>query len=84
MIPHFTEDVIVYSIPEWPDDPEYHGHDGLRRLFRRLAENFDDFGLELRNLRDEGEGTDHDAGRPTVCSPPGLWAFHVGGPVRAA
>ena len=30
VIPFFTEDAVVYSIPEWPDDPEYYGHDGLR------------------------------------------------------
>ena len=29
---YFTDDTVLYSIPEWPDDPEYHGHDGLRRL----------------------------------------------------
>jgi ketosteroid isomerase-like protein len=56
VIPHFTEDVVVYSIPEWPDDPEYHGHEGVRRLFRQWAENFDDFGLELRELHDGGDG----------------------------
>ena len=26
VIPFFTEDVVIYSIPEWLDDPEYHGH----------------------------------------------------------
>jgi len=55
VIAYFTEDVVVYSIPEWPDDPEYHGHDGLRRLFRQWAENFDDFALELRELHDAGD-----------------------------
>jgi hypothetical protein len=23
VIPFFTEDAVIYSIPEWPDDPEY-------------------------------------------------------------
>lgn len=55
VIPYFTEDVVIYSIPEWPDDPEYHGHDGVRRLFRQWVENFDEFRLELRGLHDEGD-----------------------------
>ena len=55
VIPFFTEDVVIYSIPEWPDDPEYHGHDGVRRLFRQWAENFDEFGLELRDVHDGGD-----------------------------
>ena len=50
-----TEDAVIYSIPEWPDDPEYHGHDGFRRLTRQWTENFDDFGLELQELHDGGE-----------------------------
>ena len=55
VIPYFTEDVVIYSIPEWPDDPEYHGHDGVRRLFRQWVENFDEFRLELRELHDGGD-----------------------------
>ena len=26
MIPFLTEDAVISSIPERPDDPEYHGH----------------------------------------------------------
>jgi ketosteroid isomerase-like protein len=54
VIPFYTEDVIIYSIPEWPDDPEYHGHDGVRKLTRQWNENFDDFGLDLREIHDGG------------------------------
>ena len=54
-IPFFTDDVVIYSIPEWPDDSEYRGHDGLRRLTRQWTENFDDFGLDLQELHDGGE-----------------------------
>lgn len=50
-LPFFTQDTVVYSIPEWPDDPEYHGHDGLRKLDRQWRENFDDFGFDVRELR---------------------------------
>jgi ketosteroid isomerase-like protein len=55
VIPFFTEDAVIYSIPEWPDDPEYYGHDGLRKLTRQWMENFDDFGLDLRELHDGGD-----------------------------
>ena len=54
-IPFYTEDVVIYSIPEWPDDPEYHGHDGVRKLIRQWAENFDDFGIDVRELHDGGD-----------------------------
>ena len=55
VIPFFTDDAVIYSIPEWPDDPEYHGHDGLRKLTRQWTENFDDFGFDLHELRDGGD-----------------------------
>jgi ketosteroid isomerase-like protein len=55
VIPFFTEDAVIYSIPEWPDDPEYHGHDGLRKLTRQWTENFDAFGFDIRELRDGGD-----------------------------
>ncbi|HZA58910.1 MAG TPA: nuclear transport factor 2 family protein [Solirubrobacterales bacterium] len=55
VIPFFTEDAVIYSIPEWPDDPEYHGHDGLRKLTRQWTANFDAFGFDIRELRDGGD-----------------------------
>ena len=54
-IPFFTEDAVIYSIPEWPDDPEYHGHDGIRKLTRQWTENFDSFGFDISELRDGGD-----------------------------
>jgi ketosteroid isomerase-like protein len=54
-IPFVTEDAVLYSIPEWPDDSEYHGHDGIRRLTRQWTENFDDFGMDLQELHDAGD-----------------------------
>ncbi len=54
-IPFFTEDAVIYSIAEWPDDPEYHGHDGLRKLTRQWTENFDSFGFDISELRDGGD-----------------------------
>ena len=53
-LPFFADDTVLYSIPEWPDDPEYHGHDGLRRLDRQWRDNFDDFGFEAQEIHDAG------------------------------
>jgi ketosteroid isomerase-like protein len=50
-----AEDMVIYSIPEWPDDAEYHGHDGFRKLNRQWLENFDQFGFDLHELRDAGD-----------------------------
>jgi len=33
-VPFNAPDVVIYSMPEWPDDPVYHGHDGFRKLAR--------------------------------------------------
>ncbi len=54
-LPFFTDDTVLYSIPEWPDDPEYHGHEGLRRLDQQWRDNFDDFGFEVQELYDAGD-----------------------------
>ena len=54
-LPFFTADTILYSIPEWPDDSEYHGHDGLRRLDRQWRDSFDDFDFEAQELHDAGD-----------------------------
>ena len=31
----YPEDHVAYAPPEWVDESEYHGHDGLRRLAQR-------------------------------------------------
>jgi hypothetical protein len=49
------EDHVAYAPPEWVDESEYHGHDGLRRLSEQWTENFDDFRLHLRDIRDAGD-----------------------------
>jgi len=54
-LPFFTDDTVLYSIPEWPDDPEYHGHDGLRLLDQQWRDSFDDFGFEVQELYDAGD-----------------------------
>ena len=54
MVPFFTADHVAYSVPGWPDDSEYHGHDGLRKLGRQWTEEFD-VGFDTHQLRDAGD-----------------------------
>jgi len=48
-------DAVIRSMPGWPDDAEYHGPDGFRKLAAQWAENFDDFGFEVFDVRDAGD-----------------------------
>ena len=50
-----SEDVTIYSIPDWPDDSEYHGHDGFRKLTVAWTENFEGFGFDVEDIRAAGE-----------------------------
>ena len=49
-----TPDAVIYSMPGWPDDAEYHGPDGFRKLAGQWEENFEDFGFEVFDVRDAG------------------------------
>jgi ketosteroid isomerase-like protein len=42
-------------MPNWPDDAEYHGHDGQRKLTRQWEESFDDFAFVVVDVRDAGD-----------------------------
>ena len=55
VIPFGAADAVVHSMPEWPDDAEYHGHDGVRKLARQWEEIFDDFGFDVHEIRDAGD-----------------------------
>lgn len=52
LMPFFTEDADLYSFPEWVEDPEYHGHDGIRKLLGVFTADFDEFVIETPELRD--------------------------------
>jgi len=32
LVAYSTEDIVTYAIPEWLEDDEYHGPDGLRKV----------------------------------------------------
>ena len=55
VLPLIAEDVRIYSLPDWPDDAEYHGHEGFRKLTVAWTEHFDGFGFEVEDLRDAGD-----------------------------
>ncbi|MEO7197144.1 MAG: nuclear transport factor 2 family protein [Solirubrobacterales bacterium] len=55
LIPFNADAIVIYSIPEWPDDPEYHGHAGVRTLSGVWEEAFDDFRFDLVELQDAGD-----------------------------
>ncbi len=46
---------MVYAYPEWPDDPVYTGHDGLRRVMGGWTDNFDNFQFLANEYRDLGD-----------------------------
>lgn len=55
VVPFYAEATVAHSVAEWPDDPEYHGRDGLRKLSCQWTENFDAFGFHLYDLREAGD-----------------------------
>ncbi len=53
-LPCFAPDIVLYTFPEWPGPSEYRGHEGLRALMAERTENFDDFELEVHEVREVG------------------------------
>jgi ketosteroid isomerase-like protein len=51
----FAPDVVSYPFREWPGASEYRGHDGMRALLAEWTENFDDFELEVGEIRQVGD-----------------------------
>ena len=55
VIPLAAVDAVIYSMPEWPDDAEYRGPEGLRKLAAQWSDNFDEFGFDVHDVRDAGD-----------------------------
>src|SRR5436189_2215126 len=51
----FAPDVVLYAFPEWPGPSEYRDHDGMRALMAEWSENFDDFEMEVHEIREVGD-----------------------------
>jgi ketosteroid isomerase-like protein len=52
VLPFFAPDVVWTPSPEWPEDPIYRGHDGVRRLAASWIDTFDEYALEVHEIRD--------------------------------
>src|SRR6476659_9513574 len=50
-----TADYVLYPFPAWPDESEYRGHEGYRRALGLWTENFEDFNMEVSEMRDLGD-----------------------------
>jgi ketosteroid isomerase-like protein len=51
----FADDVVAYPFPEWIEQSEYRGHDGLRALIAVWTDNFDEFEFQNHEIREVGE-----------------------------
>ena len=51
----FAADAALFSYPEWAGPSQYRGHDGLRTLLAEWTDNFDEFKLEVREVRRVGD-----------------------------
>ena len=52
LVPLFTPDAVIYPFPEWVEQSVYRGHDGLRAIFAVWTSNFDNFKLEMCEVRE--------------------------------
>jgi ketosteroid isomerase-like protein len=54
LLPFLANDVVMHPFVEWPDDPVYRGHDGARKLITAWTDNFEDWGIDVREIRAAG------------------------------
>jgi ketosteroid isomerase-like protein len=55
LLDFMASDGVCYTAPEWVEESEYQGHDGLRSLISVFTDNFDDWTIDLVELRDAGD-----------------------------
>jgi ketosteroid isomerase-like protein len=53
--PFYAPDIVWDPGVEWVEETLYRGHDGIRRIDRVFLENFDDYTLELHDVRAAGD-----------------------------
>src|SRR4051794_16687487 len=51
---YFAPDVVAYPFPEWVEESEYRGQDGMRALIAVWTDNFDGFEFHIADIRDAG------------------------------
>jgi ketosteroid isomerase-like protein len=52
---HIPLDGVWHTAPEWIEASEYRGHEGIRSLLSVFPDNFDDWRLDVIELRDSGD-----------------------------
>jgi ketosteroid isomerase-like protein len=55
VLPFYSSDVRMSPGQNWMEEPVYHGHEGVRTLDGLFAQNFDDWGWVVREIRDAGD-----------------------------
>ncbi|HEY4428051.1 MAG TPA: nuclear transport factor 2 family protein [Solirubrobacteraceae bacterium] len=55
VLPFYPSDVRMSPGRNWVEEPVYHGHEGVRTLNGLFAENFDDWGWVVHEIRDAGD-----------------------------
>ena len=48
-------DVVWYPFPEWVEESEYRGYDGIRRVMAVWTENFDEYAVDVHQVLDAGD-----------------------------
>jgi ketosteroid isomerase-like protein len=51
----YAADMVWYTGPGWIEDDVYRGHDGARRVDAVFSDSFEDYALELHEIRAVGE-----------------------------
>ena len=54
-VEYVAPDGIAYTTPEWLEETEYRGHEGLHRLLSLWTDNFDEWTIDQVKLRTAGE-----------------------------
>jgi ketosteroid isomerase-like protein len=54
-LPLFASDVVWYTSDQWPEDPVYRGHEGLRTVEAMWSANIDDFAWAVHDILDAGD-----------------------------
>jgi ketosteroid isomerase-like protein len=55
MLPFLAEDVLWHPFPEWIEESEYRGHEGVRKLMSIFTDNFDDYAISVKEIKPVGD-----------------------------
>ena len=55
VLPFVPADVVWHPPPDWIEDSDYRGHDGVREAMGVFTGTFDDYHAELHEARDAGD-----------------------------